>query len=118
MKRDMDLARKILMEVENNPEPFKWSPRLNMEGYSDKEIAYHVKLLSEAGLIEAKIHPSNAAVYMIKSLTWNGHEFLDASRDESRWVKAKSIILNKGGSLTFEILKQVLMEIMRGSIFP
>ena len=34
-------------------------------------------------------------------LTWQGHEFLDAARNEDRWNQAKKTISEKGGSLTF-----------------
>jgi hypothetical protein len=53
---------------------------------------------------------------MIKGLTWTGHEFLEASRDDSRWNKAKKIITEKTGSFSFEILKSILMDLMRGAI--
>ena len=116
MKRDMDLARKILLAIEAYPEPWDVPTSLTM-GYSPVEISYHIKLLAQAGLIEAMdISTLGEYEWRANCLTWQGHEFLDASRDESRWIKAKGIILKKGGSLSFEILKQVLMEIMKGSI--
>jgi hypothetical protein len=52
-QRDMDLIRSILLlqtEQHQDPiRPFVPSP----EGHSEEVIAYHVKLLAEAGLIEA-----------------------------------------------------------------
>jgi hypothetical protein len=52
----------------------------------------------------------------INGLTWAGHEFLEASRDDSRWNKAKKIISEKTGSFSFEILKSILMDLMKGAI--
>lgn len=117
MKRDMDLIRKILLEIEANPDPNRWIS-LSVDGYNPKEISYHVKLLAEAGLIEAK-NVSNTINFEWKPicLTWEGHEFLEASRDEGLWEKAKSLILRKGGTLSFEVLKQALIEIMKGQVF-
>ncbi|MCL4500491.1 MAG: DUF2513 domain-containing protein, partial [Deltaproteobacteria bacterium] len=44
--------------------------------------------------------------WWIKGLTWAGHEFLEASRDDSRWNKAKKITWEKTKSLSFEILNR------------
>ena len=40
MKRDMDLVRKILFEVEAK-KPFEVIHNLSIEGYDKQEIAYH-----------------------------------------------------------------------------
>jgi hypothetical protein len=118
MKRDMDLARKILLEVEAYTEIDGWVP-LEIEGYSSTEINYHIKLLAQAGLVEAEDASTlGGSSFYVSSLTWEGHEFLDAARDSSRWQKAKDLVAQKGGALTFEILKQVLMEIAKNNIFP
>ncbi len=118
MKRDMDLIRKILLAIEAHPEPYSWDVLLDIPGYSEKEICYQVKLLEEAGLIEARIMKAMGGVFKcaVNSLTWAGHEFLEAARDNSRWNKAKKIILEKTGSLSFDMLKLTLMDLMRRAI--
>jgi hypothetical protein len=45
-------------------------------------------------------------------LTWDGHEFLDLVRDESRWQKVVGSMA-KGGSVPFGICKAVLLEMVR-----
>lgn len=113
MKRDMDLARRILLEVERHPKPNEHI-QLQIEGRSQEEVAYHVKLLYEAGLIEAfKSSVMGRFDWQPISLTWNGHEFLDAARDDQRWTKTKALIVNKGGTLSFELLRFALTEGMR-----
>ncbi len=53
MKRDMDLAREILFEVEKCEDP--WGPNeIQIEGYADQLVSYHIKLLYQAGLVEAQ----------------------------------------------------------------
>lgn len=52
MKRDMDLVRKILLALEAHPEPWDWF-ELKIDGHSGVEVSYHLKLISQAGLIEA-----------------------------------------------------------------
>lgn len=116
MKRDMDLIREILREVEACENSYGInSPTI--EGYSDSQIAYHLKLLLDGGLIEAK----NVAgefqqedEYIGINLTWDGQDFLNAARDDSLWKKAKESVINSGVSFTVQSLlawlkAQVLM---------
>ena len=54
MKRDMDLIRKILIQVEECDDP--WGPQgdLKIDGYDDQLVSYHIKLLCEAKLLEGQ----------------------------------------------------------------
>jgi len=117
MKRDMDLARNILFKIEDYSEPNDWA-EIKLEDYSQEEISYHIKLLYQAGLIEANdVTDTSGFEWKAKSLTWKGHEFLEAARNNSRWNNAKKFILEKGGSLTFDIIKTVLTESIKSSLF-
>jgi len=116
MKRDMDLARKILLEVEKNSDAYA-PVELSIAGYSEDDVAYHVALLVEAGLLinffnNGKISPIAMATHM----TWAGHDFLDACRDEGRWQKAKRIIDEKVKGASFDIIKLILLEIMKEQV--
>jgi hypothetical protein len=117
MKRDMDLARSILLEMEKYAEPDGWAD-IKIDGYSFEEVSYHIKLLWQAELIEAKdITDGSGFDWRAISLTWKGHEFLDAARNTSHWKEAKKIISEKGISITFDVLKVVLSEIIKSSLF-
>lgn len=91
---------------------------LDIPDYSEKEVCYHVKLLEEAGLIEARIMTAMGGEFecVVNSLTWAGHEFLEAARDNSRWEKVKRLVVEKTGSLPFEVLKAGLLQAMLRSI--
>jgi len=116
MKRDMDLARQILLELEKQTYDMGWVD-INIPRYSPEVISYHVMLLDEAGLIEAQdLSDFNSFIYKPKRLTWHGHEFLEASRDESRWKKAKTIMAEKAGGLSFEVVKQLLIQLTKESV--
>jgi hypothetical protein len=45
-------------------------------------------------------------------LTWQGHEFLDAARDDTRWNKAKDAMAQVGG-FVFDVAKSLLIELMK-----
>ena len=111
MKRDMELVRRVLLEIEQSTNVDDWID-LGIEGYSPEEISYHVKILAEAGLLEAQDLTTNDEFeWKPKSLTWKGHEFLDAARNETVWKKTTDLVKDKGGSIPFEVLKDLLIKV-------
>ena len=117
MKRDMELIRKILLAIEDSPTGY--APRdLAIDGYTAEQFGYHAHLMLEAGLVrgaDATTRSSgpNATIF---GLTWKGHEFAEAARDESRWKNAMGIVKEKGGSITMDVLKDLLTSLMRSAI--
>ena len=104
MKRDFDLLRSLLVELEGE------SP-VDLSSYSQDQLNYHKALLKEAGLVEAIInYPTSHQtdipdLAMLTRLTWEGHEFLDRARSETTWNSAKKIVTEKGLSLSVEAIK-------------
>ena len=115
MKRDMDLARKILFEIEKAPLTTGWVD-LKFDDYTEEEVSFHVKILSEAGLIDAEnIGHGATTKWKAKGLTWEGCEFLDAARDNGRWEQAKGV-MSKVGGFGFEIIKLLLVELVKAQL--
>jgi len=102
MKRDMDLTRKILLAMEQRSENDQDKP-FEFEGHPDEEVCYHIKLLAEADFLDARDDSTHdGEAWTPLSLTWSGHEFLDAARDNTLWNKAKQQIVEKGGGFTVQ----------------
>ena len=115
MERDMDLVRKILLEVEKIPCTGGFY-RLELEGYSDQQISYHLFLLAEAGMVEIVDGSSKSGIQaLVKRLTWEGHEFLDAARDETRWRKLKGA-MSKVGGFVLDVAKPILIGLMKDQV--
>lgn len=115
MRRNMDLARAILFELEKCDFTGR-EHNITVEGYSDKEISYQIRLLNEAGYIEATHNPSPIREYdewKARTITWDGHDFLDLSRNLGRWEKAKIMAVEKSGELTLTAMKIALAELLR-----
>jgi hypothetical protein len=97
VKRDMELIRKMLIAIEDNSAG--WAPDpLKIEGYSDEAIGYHAYLLVDAGLAKGTdmtTNMSTAPEYMIQMLTWAGHEFCQAAREDTRRKKAMGVVAKK-----------------------
>lgn len=111
MKRNMDLVRTILLKIEEYPEPNGWVD-ISIEGYTNLEISYHIKLLSQAKLIEAVDGDDTSGFdWRAISLTWEGHEFLDAAKNITVWEKTKALIKSKGLGESYEVVKFLLKEV-------
>lgn len=113
MQRDMDLVRSILTAVEGSDEEALRRQPLAIQGYDSATIARHVEIMEEAGLVDAHvmradgIPPYAARVFR---LTWAGHDFLEATRNDTIWAKTKQFIKEKGGGASFEIIKAVALK--------
>ena len=109
MKRDMDLVRKILLEIEANYVSTAICG-LEIEGYDMAAVAYHCKILHDAGLISnynANYGDDEIDYFSVGSLTWDGHDYLDKVRDDSLWAKTKDTIVQKGLPLILDTIKTV-----------
>jgi hypothetical protein len=114
MKRDMDLVREIMLKVEALP---PGPPVLYRIGeVEDLVLLNHLEMLIDAGLVRGKISRSQGSrgdVIGISTLTWEGHEWIDAVRDPRVWVETKTTMLDNGGALSFELTKAVATRILR-----
>lgn len=111
MKRDMELIRKMVLLVEDNPSG--WAPRrIEIEGYTHEQIAYHSYLLVDSGLAsgsEVTHLGSSGPEYKLTHLTSAGHDFADSARPQYIWDEVVADIRKKGiASATIEVFKKLL----------
>ncbi len=131
MKRDLDVIRDILLHVEETGwgviEPDELAKALKL----DKEtINYQLKLLYQAGYIEAaiirgkegiahskKIQRDEDYILFVKpwELTWEGHEYLDAVRDPEIWNKTKESA-KEIGNFGIDTLKSIAKGFIKTKI--
>ncbi|MCD8510125.1 MAG: DUF2513 domain-containing protein [Bacillus sp. (in: Bacteria)] len=112
MKRDMELVRKILIAIEDSNKDPHDTLELSLDEYEDLFVYYHIKLLYEAGLIDAMDASSmDGTEWYAKSLTWDGHEFLDSIRNDNVWNEVRKHVKEKGGSIPLEVLKALAVKI-------
>ncbi len=109
MKRDMELARQLLLQTEEKASCGNMFVEPDFTDVPKQVVSEHVKLPEEAGLIEARVNP-RTATRLPARLTWDGHEFLSAAKNENLWTKAEGFIQEKGGAVTFDVAKTVLAQ--------
>lgn len=82
MKRDWEIIRQILFRLEEKDKP---NSSINMNSFSDLDpqlVGYNMRLLDEAGYIEAKIlncsyGSGEIGMALANTLTNEGHNLLD-----------------------------------------
>lgn len=116
MKRDMDLIRSLAMWLEGSDEwqQAKDFPHdLGLPDYSEQQLDEHLLLMQEAGLIDGIVTrmANGKPIWMALRLTWNGHEFLAAARDEAIWKQATSKVSSKVGTVTLDVLTRLLSDL-------
>ena len=108
----MDLIRQILFAVEDGA-----IGRATIEQYDEKTVTYHVRMLIEAGyLAGTHSRDSRGVTANFSHMTWLGHDFIDAARDDERWNKAQSVVKEQGGTVAMDVLKQLLSSMMKHAL--
>jgi hypothetical protein len=111
VKRDMELIRMVMLAAEKSKDPNDLvDPKI--EGHNETEISYHIALLDDAGMLHGQ---DRSAIGVFRwsagALTWAGHEFVEAIRDETVWKEALAITAKAGNGTVFELLKKALMQV-------
>lgn len=119
MRRDFDIVRRLLLEVEG------YGPDVVDKTFSEldddsPEDVYHALLLVEAGYLDGKIQGRGGGIKVIwvDGLTWKGHDFLDAIKDDTIWRRTKDRIVSTVGTASAEVVKAVAEGITKGMLFP
>lgn len=115
MKLDLDLVREILIEMECfEPLPADVGGRsyleCKIEDRSEDELSEHIRLMEEAGLIDALRTVKGNKVYhwLPVRITWTGHSYLAEIKSETVYNKSKEIAGRAFGGVTLETMKAAL----------
>lgn len=112
MKRDMNLIREILLEIERYPTREFY--QLEIPGRQTDEVVHHLYLLMDAGFIEGQVVSGTDMPIIVQAMTWAGCEFLDAARSETIWNATMKKIGETTGAVAMPVLISLLtMEAKR-----
>ena len=117
MKRDWNIIRAILLRLEAAETPNTTLNADDLAPYTGQEVAYNIRLLSEAGYIKANILESKSgdgliAAALARSLTNSGHELLDTIRSDTVWSKIQDKFKTSGVDMTFDLVIMAGKKIM------
>ena len=113
MKRDLDAVRKLLEIFEAVPAGEVLQTFSDELSLSSAEVIEHIELIIEAGLAEGEAHADalseHGGYFVIRKLTWSGHDFINAARSNDVWSATKRRI-GVVGSWTFGLVLEVLKD--------
>lgn len=122
MIRNMDLIRELLLKLESLPiEPgsthifYVGDDELQIDGFDDDQVSYHLSLIDEAGLIDTGTTSRAMNGFLFSRLSWAGHDFLDSIRDPEVWAKTKRGAEAAGG-FTVDLLKDLAKGFLKKQV--
>jgi hypothetical protein len=108
MKRDLNLMRLMLLEMESrNVSPMSCPQDFNLCEKSEEEIYEHGRLLGEAGWTECMSVNSFEKSYFLVSLNSSGHNALNIMRPDDRWEKIQPMLGLANMDLILDKLEQL-----------
>ncbi len=125
MKRDLDLARQLLLDIEArgadcsvsalHPSTNSW-PGTNGESHSshdiEERIRYHLRLLIDGGFLK-EVDRTTAGVPCVR-LTHDGHELLELARHEPLWREAQWLCQERTGGESLTVIRIFLVRLAVG----
>ena len=117
MTRNWTIIRAILMRLEASSTATTVLNAKDMPPFDEQEVAYNIRLLSEAGYIKANILESKSgdgriAAALARSLTNSGHELLDTVRNDTVWGKIEDKFKTNGVEMTIDLVMAVGKKVM------
>ena len=109
MKRDIDLCRQLLFDLEaHGPECAVNILRAGPTNEVDERIHFHLRLLIDAGLAK-EVDRTTGGLSCVR-LTNAGVELIELCRSDARWRDAKALVLEQTGGLSLTVIRTVLTK--------
>lgn len=117
MTRDWEIIRAILIRLEESNTPNSVVNMKDFDSIEEQAVAYNMRLLRDAGCIEANILDTSTGDNLIgaalaRKLTSKGHDLLDTIRNESVWAQIKHKFQSRGLDMTIDMVINVGRHIM------
>lgn len=113
MKRDMDLIREIMQDIERTPAGEIWDGEKFAASRNRADVVYTVRLLEQHGFIsECTDDTFNGIDFRgcRVDILPPGYDFLDASRNNTLWQKFKDKIKNETPAFTLKLAVELLFK--------
>ena len=109
MRRDLDVIRDLLLEIEQFTGYTNYSKRMVNDTRDFNMTAFHLMILVDNGFIEATMTTpptkKRGPEYIISRITSSGCDYLDNIRDKSIWDKTKTKLGSLGETASLEVVK-------------
>ncbi len=107
MKRNLDLARQLLFDIENRGADCSTSSlRHAPNDQREEQVRYHLRLLLDGGFLR-EVDRTSEGVPCVR-LTHEGHELLELARSDTRWREAKRVCWEQSGGFSLKTITRLL----------
>lgn len=120
MKLNQDCVRDLLLYLEENLtyENTININSLDLKDYPSLDLIYTADKLNEADFIDcirSKFISEEGPIIIVKSITYNGHQFLDNIRDDGVWKETKKIA-SKVSTTSLDIISNIAAQVISNII--
>jgi hypothetical protein len=120
MKRDMDVIRSVLAEIEALPEQnFQGSTYTvrQADPIEAQDRVRHMLLLLDAGYLKGnRYNIDGSDALACPELTWAGHELIELIRDRPVWERIKAEVSKRGIPLTIDAVIAAGKALITGAL--
>lgn len=124
LKRDMDMVRSLLLEIEQGKTSFQIvepdeaeilgiDPEHTMPKEVAAKLVLHLKILADAEFIT--LEPSSGGFWYVTAIRKAGYDFLDSVRDPKVWKMTKEQAAKAGG-FTLDLLASIAKGFIKTKI--
>ncbi|MGK4018643.1 DUF2513 domain-containing protein [Weissella paramesenteroides] len=117
MKLELDNIRNILLDLEENlgyNQSFcnaDLVERANKLGIAKEDYFYTIDRLSEANYVNVVYRePTYQPIVYVKSITYDGHQFLENIRNDKNWKKTKAVA-KAAGNTSIKIISTIAEKV-------
>lgn len=115
MRLNHDCIRSVMLYLEENLEIASLidTKDINLPNFSQDDIDYSIIKMLEANYLDGKVYNYSYDMRLVevKSISWEGHQFLDNIRDSKVWSNTKSK-LSTFSSVSINIMSQVAASVI------
>jgi hypothetical protein len=111
LKRDDDLIRELLFEIEAHDDAYFICADDKDSGDQERRRHYHLVLLTDAGMLK-----QSGRFGSTFRMTNSGHDFLGSIRNEGIWSKVKETIASTVGDATLGIMADIAKAYIKSEI--
>lgn len=120
MQRDWNIIRAILQQLEEKETYGDVIRPDSVKGYDAELISYHMHILDQAGIIDAKCQSQrsgNGSIFCLAmNLTWEGHELLDSIKSDSAWNRLQKLLREKSIDLSYQAVKTAAAYMIKNTL--
>lgn len=117
MKRDLNVIRMIMQKTEE----LMPNKRLSLNDFKNMDpyvLSENVKQLRDEGFLICNVDDTLGSApkqFIIRGLTWKGHDYLKDIESNTIWKKLKYKVAQIGGRMGFDVIKVVVLNAIKNT---